>query len=503
LREGSTESLKLITLLEEGMKIAIIGAGYVGLVSAACFAELGHEVITVDNDQDKIEQLLRGQVPIHEELLPELLKKHAGKLLTFTSDIGVAFTFCDAAFICVGTPPSPDGTADLSYVEGVARQIAPALDRHKVIVEKSTVPVGTCEAIYRTMLLNRVDPESFSIASNPEFLREGTAVRDFLFPDRILLGVKDDRAAQTLKAIYQPILDGSYYERPDAITGRTAHPARLIVTTVKSAELIKHASNAFLALKISYINAVSEVCERVGADIHQVAEGMGADARIGRQFLQAGIGYGGSCFPKDVQAFRAVAKDAGYDFRLLTEVMEINDDQKDRFIAKVRTALWTLRGKKIAVLGLAFKGGTDDLRDSPAMAIIHRLKAEGCSITAFDPAAMPRAKALLCPDYIRFAPSALGACDGADALVVLTEWPEFAHINLAEVRCRLRYPILLDGKNLFNPRAVQAAGITYYGMGVLNSSYPALKAVTSVAVDPSTSETSNGEADSAVEQYVA
>ena len=451
------------------MKIAIIGAGYVGLVSAACFAELGHNVITVDSDKTKIDQLNSGQVPIHEELLPELIAKHKSRGLSFSHDLDSAFRFCDVAFICVGTPPSADGTADLSYVEAVAHQLARSLDRHKVIVEKSTVPVGTCEAIKRTMLLQKATGEHFSIASNPEFLREGTAVRDFLFPDRILLGVEDDVSEQALTEIYKPILNGSYYERPDAITGRSVQPARLIVSSVKSAELIKHASNAFLALKISFINAVSNVCERVGADIHEVAEGMGSDARIGKQFLNAGIGYGGSCFPKDVLAFRAVAKDAGYDFGLLTEVMAINDSQKDRFLSKIRGALWTLRGKKLAVLGLAFKGGTDDLRDSPALDVIHRLKAEGVSITAFDPAAMPRAKAMLGEGYISFAPDALAACDGADAVVILTEWPEFKQLDLHAVRSLLKLPILLDGKNILEQKAVEAAGLSYFGMGIPNT----------------------------------
>src|ERR1700730_3139399 len=321
------------------MKINVIGAGYVGLVSAACFAELGHEVIAVDNDPVKIEQLNAGHLPIHEALLPELLERHHGRRLTFSSDIGEAFRCCDCRVICVGTPPASNGDADLSYVESVARELAKSMDRHKVIVEKSTVPVGTCEAVYRTLLLNRARADDFSIASNPEFLREGTAVCDFLFPDRILIGVQDQKSREVLTEIYRPLRDGSYHRPANAIGGRIPEPPQLIVSSVKSAELIKHASNAFLALKISFINAVATVCERAGADVRQVAEGIGADSRIGRQFLNPGIGYGGSCFPKDILAFRSVAQSVGYDFRLLTEVMAINDEQKIRFVAKVREAL--------------------------------------------------------------------------------------------------------------------------------------------------------------------
>jgi UDPglucose 6-dehydrogenase len=447
------------------MRIAVIGAGYVGLVSAACFAELGHEVITVDNDPRKLEMLKAGQVPIHEDLLPELFARHVGRGLSFSGDIRAAFKFCDVAFICVGTPPSASGDADLSYVEGVASELARSLDRHKVIVEKSTVPVGTCEAVRRTMILNHACQDDFSIASNPEFLREGTAVSDFLYPDRIVFGVDDQVSRDALMAIYQPILDGSYYLRPDAIPGRAAGPAKVIVSSVKSAELIKHASNAFLALKISFINAVATVCERVGADVRQVAEGMGADSRIGPKFLNPGIGYGGSCFPKDVLAFRSVAQAVGYDFALLSEIMSINEGQKARFMAKVREALWTLRGKRLAVLGLAFKGGTDDVRDSPAIDIIHRLKAEGVELCAYDPAAMGKAQSLLAPGEVTYATDPYAACAGADAVLILTEWQEFAELDLDRVRQLLKHPIVIDGKNLLSPEKVHAAGLNYFCIG--------------------------------------
>jgi UDPglucose 6-dehydrogenase len=453
------------------MKIAVIGAGYVGLVSAACFAELGHDVVTVDNNAARIESLRAGHVPIHEELLPELLQRHNGTRLRFSTDIGEAFRFCDVAFICVGTPPSPAGEADLSYVEGVARELSRSLDRHKIIVEKSTVPVGTCDAVRRVMHQRGAGAADFSIASNPEFLREGTAVSDFLYPDRILLGVDDDVSRIALTSIYAPILDGSYRRQPDHIKPpsnlQPAHTTALIVSSVKSAELIKHASNAFLALKISFINAVSTVCERVGADVREVANGMGADSRIGPRFLQPGIGYGGSCFPKDVLAFRSVARSVGYDFGLLSEVMAVNEDQKARFVTKVRDALWTLRGKRLAVLGLAFKGGTDDVRDSPAIDIVLRLRAEGAEIVAFDPAAMQNATALLPKGTIRPAADAYEACTGADALLVLTEWPEFEHIDLDKVRSLLNLPIVIDGKNLLSPEKVAAAGLNYFGIGCI------------------------------------
>jgi UDPglucose 6-dehydrogenase len=448
------------------MKIAVIGAGYVGLVSGACFAELGHEVITVDNDAEKVKLLTAGQIPIHENLLPELVHRHLGDRLRFSGDIVSAVEASEVVFITVGTPPSSNGEADLSYVEGVARELARALNGRKVVVEKSTVPVRTCEALQRTMVLNGADRKSFSIASNPEFLREGTAVSDFLYPDRIVIGVDCDHSAEVLKEIYLPLTDGSYYKREDAIPGPWDRSARLIVTSVKSAELIKHASNAFLAMKISFINAVATVCEGVGADIRQVCEGIGADTRIGSKFLVPGIGYGGSCFPKDVLAFRSVAKGVGYDFDLLSAVMAVNEEQRERFVEKVRDALWTLRGKRLAVLGLAFKGGTDDVRDSPALDIVKRLAEEGASIVAYDPAAMQRAAAELSKlRNVNFAEGAYEACKGADALLILTEWQQFKSLDLKLIREELRLPIIIDGRNSLIAEDVEAAGLVYYSMG--------------------------------------
>jgi UDPglucose 6-dehydrogenase len=448
------------------MDILVVGAGYVGLVSAACFAELGHRVTVVDNDERKVQSLVAGHVPIHEALLPDLLQRHGGKRLHFSTDIRSSFQAAEIAFICVGTPPSPTGEADLSYVEAVARELALSLDGDKVVVEKSTVPARTCEAVERTMNLYGNGRGTFSVASNPEFLREGTAVSDFLFPDRIVIGADSDRARAALAAVYRPLTDGSYYLREGAVHGPPHDPTRLIATSVKSAELIKHASNAFLALKISFINAVANICEGVDADIREVCEGIGADSRIGARFLSPGIGYGGSCFPKDVLAFRSVARDIGYDFKLLTAVMEINAEQKARFLKKVREALWNVRGKRLAVLGLAFKGGTDDVRDSPALEIVTDLLAAGASIVAYDPAAVERAQAALPDtDALTFAIGPYEACADADALLVLTEWQEFYDLDLARIKHLLRLPVVLDGKNVFDPQKAQAVGLNYYGIG--------------------------------------
>jgi UDPglucose 6-dehydrogenase len=448
------------------MRIAVVGSGYVGLVAGACFADLGHEVILVDNDQPKLAALRNGEVPIHEKFLPELLNRHRGSRLTFSDDLKEAARLSTAIFVAVGTPPTGRGEADLSYVESVAREISGGLEDYKVVIEKSTVPVYTSEWIRRIILRNGVDADSFDVASNPEFLREGTAVTDFLFPDRIVIGCDSERAAEVLRKIYAPMTDGSYYRRPDAIPqpDRAVIPAAVIVTSTKSAELIKHASNAFLAMKISFINAVASVCESVGADVNQVVHGVGTDTRIGRRFLNPGIGYGGSCFPKDVMAFRAVARECGYDFGLLDEVMRINDDQRQRFLRKVHSALWTLRGKRLAVLGLAFKGGTDDIRESPALFLVQALLEEGSKVTAYDPAAMDRAREVVGAS-IQFANSAYEAAHGADALLILTEWEEFANLDLKRVRQELRYPIVIDGRNLYQPELMAAQGFTYYSVG--------------------------------------
>jgi UDPglucose 6-dehydrogenase len=448
------------------MHIAIVGSGYVGLVAGACFADMGHEVILVDNDQPKLAALTNGQVPIHEKFLPELLQRHRHGSLNFSDDLRAAVQSSEAVFIAVGTPPTEQGHADLSYVESVARIIPSAINGYKVVVEKSTVPVYTSEWIRKIILRNAAAPDSFDVASNPEFLREGTAVTDFLYPDRIVVGADSDRCASVLRAIYAPLTDGSYYRGSDAIPrpDQAQIPPPLIITSTKSAELIKHACNAFLAMKISFINAVASVCESVGANVQQVCQGVGTDSRIGPRFLNPGIGYGGSCFPKDLMAFRAVARECGYEFRLLDEVMRINEDQRHRFLRKVHNALWTLRGKRLGVLGLAFKGGTDDIRESPAILLVQRLLQEGCQIAVYDPAAQQRAREVL-NSTVEYASHAYEAARGADALLILTEWDEFASLDLDRLHQQLKYPIVIDGRNLYDPEAMTAHGFTYYSVG--------------------------------------
>jgi len=449
------------------MHIAVIGSGHVGLVAGGCFAELGHDVVLVDNDPVKYSALQRGEVPIHERFLPELLARHRGQRLAFSDDLPNAVRASRAVFVAVGTPPAINGEADLSYVESVAREIASAVNGYKIVVGKSTVPVYTSDWVRRVMLLNGAPAKLFDVASNPEFLREGTAVTDFLYPDRIVIGADTQTCADTLREIYKPLLEGSYYRQANAIpTPDGANvPPPLIVTSAKSAELIKYASNAFLAMKISFINAVATICESVGADVDHVREGIGSDARIGRRFLYPGIGYGGSCFPKDLSAYRAVARECGYDFRLLEEVMHINNEQRQRFLRKVRSALWTLKGKCLAVLGLAFKGGTDDIRESPAISIIESLLGEGSTVQAFDPAAREHARQVLPQKEVTFADSAYEAIEGADALLILTEWQEFRDLDLERVRSLLRYPIVIDGRNLFDPAVMREHGFIYLSIG--------------------------------------
>lgn len=454
--------------MKDTIQIAVVGSGYVGLVAAVCFAEMGHNVVCVDNDQRKVDALRSGDSLIHENYLPELLERYRNSKVRFTSDLSEATREAEAIFIAVGTPQGDSGVADLSYVEAVASEIARSLTTYKVIVEKSTVPVYTNEWIRRVMERNGVSQRLFDVVSNPEFLREGTAVSDFLHPDRIVVGTDSERAAALLSRIYEPLTNGSYYEQPDAIEGfcSSAAPPPLLLTSTKSAEIIKHASNAFLALKISFINAVSNLCEAANADVEQVAKGMGMDSRIGPRFLRPGIGYGGSCFPKDVAAFRCVAEQLGVDFALLTEVENINAEQKKRFLNKVRSALWTLRGKKIGVLGLSFKGGTDDIRESPAIELVQMLMAEGCSINAFDPAAMGRAEQVLpSGPQLRYMQDAYAAANDVEALLILTDWEEFKRLDLLRLNRLMRYPIVVDGRNLYDPDVMLENGITYFSVG--------------------------------------
>src|ERR1700678_3802826 len=382
--------------MEQPLKVSVIGAGYVGLVTGGCLAGLGHEVVCTDNDVEKLKTLESGRLPIYEPGLDVVIAeaRKEGRL-SFRANMADAVRAGDAIFICVGTPPLPNGSADLSAIDHVARLVATEARSPKLVVEKSTVPAQTGQELKRALgVYGRKSGVKFSVASNPEFLREGTAVEDFLHPDRIVVGADSERASELLSKIYSPLTGGDYYQRPDAIPGCCSQlkPPTLLQTSTKSAEIIKHASNAFLALKISFINAVSNLCEATNANVEQVARGMGLDSRIGPRFLRPGIGYGGSCFPKDVAAFRSVAEQLGIDFNLLSEVEKINAQQKRRFLSKVRSALWTLRGKRLAVLGLSFKGDTDDIRESPAIDLVEIFLAEGCTVVAYDPAAMARAE---------------------------------------------------------------------------------------------------------------
>jgi UDPglucose 6-dehydrogenase len=427
------------------MDLAIIGSGYVGLVTGACFAEVGHRVICVDNDLKKVHQLQDGLIPIYEPGLEELVKKNvASGRLSFTASIGEAVDASKVIFIAVPTPPQEDGSVDLSFVEGVAREIAVHIKEYRIVVDKSTVPVKTGEKVAQT--ISRCNPGAdIDVVSNPEFLREGSAVEDLMKPDRIVVGVSSERAIGPMKEIYEPF------------------HAPIMFTDLNSAELIKHAANSFLALKISYINAVAAVCEASGANVERVADGMGADKRIGRAFLNAGIGYGGSCFPKDISAFIRISRELGYEFKLLEEVEQINRDQKERFLKKVREALWVLRQKKIGVLGLAFKGNTDDVRSSVAIAVVQQLIAEGAEVRAYDPKAMDKAKALAPQAIMVEKPEQVA--EGADALLVLTEWTEFKSLPWAKLKKSMMSPLLFDGRNLLDPQEMRALGFTYTGIG--------------------------------------
>jgi len=430
------------------MKIAIIGSGYVGLVTGACFAEVGHEVICVDNDERKIEALRNGKIPIYEPGLEQLvLRNVSAHRLQFTGSIEQGVDNSQVIFIAVPTPPQTDGSVDLTYIERVAREIASVLKEYRVIVDKSTVPVKTGEKVADTIRrYNKVNVE-FDVVSNPEFLREGCAVPDLMEPDRIVIGSNSERALAIMKKVYEPFM------------------APIMVTDINSAELIKHAANSFLALKISYINALSAICEASGADIEKVADGIGADKRIGRSFLNAGLGYGGSCFPKDIAAFIAISEQIGEPFHLLREVQKINEYQRERFLRRLRDTLWVLKEKRIAVWGLTFKPDTDDVRNSVAIDLVNDLIREGAHVTAYDPKGNQRVQELdLCPG-VHLANSALEAVQGAETLILATEWPDFSDVDLTEVRSRMHTPIVFDGRNLFDPATMRGLGFQYYGIG--------------------------------------
>jgi len=428
------------------MNICVVGCGYVGLVTGTCLAEIGHQVICIDNDPRKLQLLRKGKMPIYEPgLEPLLLKNSKAKRLSFAAHIADGMKNAEAVFIAVGTPPQADGSADLTFIETVAREIAQNLTRYTVVAEKSTVPVETGEQVERT--INRYNKKRipFDMVSNPEFLREGTAVEDFLHPDRIVIGVKTKRAELVMKELYGPL------------------NAKILVTDVKSAELIKHASNSYLSTKISFINAVGRICELVGADVEKVAEGMGLDPRIGASFLRAGLGFGGFCFPKDLEAFHYISKKVGYDFDLLRAVKDINEQQRVHFVKKIEEALWIIKGKTIALFGLAFKPHTDDVRFAPAIDVIELLQAQGAKIKAYDPVATEKAASLI--KNVHLCKSATEAAAGADCIALVTEWPEFKKLDWKRIKTKMQHPIIVDGRNYLNPAEMRTLGFEYRGMG--------------------------------------
>jgi len=428
------------------VNISIVGTGYVGLVTGACFAELGNRVICADNNSHKIADLKKGMIPIYEPGLEELVKINVKKKrLSFTASIKEAVQKSAVIFIAVGTPSLENGEADLTGVENVAHNIALNLTGYRLIVEKSTVPVETGKWVKQTISTYVKHKVKFDIASNPEFLREGQAINDFMHPDRIVIGVESKKAKEILASLYKPL------------------NAPLVVTDIKSAELIKHASNSFLATKISFINAISQICDKVGADVAEVAQGMGLDKRIGPGFLNAGIGYGGSCFPKDVDAFVNISEKLGCSFDLLKGVRAINQQQKELFLNKIKDVLWIIKDKTIGILGLSFKPNTDDIRSSPAIDIIRALQSEGAKIKAYDPCAMEKTKEVL--DKIRFCKDPYEVAKESDCLLVLTEWDEFKELDFAKIKKSLKRPFLIDGRNIYEPQRMKKLGFNYIGIG--------------------------------------
>ena len=430
------------------MDLSIVGSGYVGLVTGACFADVGHNVICVDNDARKIEALQAGKVPIYEPGLEEVIHRNvSARRLRFTGSIKDGVENSQIIFIAVPTPQQASGEVDLSYIEKVAREIAGVLTDYRVIVDKSTVPVKTGEKVAESIKRYNRHGAEFDVVSNPEFLREGCAVADLMQPDRIVIGAQNERAIDLMKKVYEPFM------------------APILVTDINSAELIKHAANSFLALKISYINALSAICEASGADVEKVADGIGMDRRIGRSFLHAGIGYGGSCFPKDIAAFIKISEQLGVPFNLLKEVQRINAAQRERFLKVIRETLWVLREKKIAVWGLTFKPDTDDIRSSVAIDLVADMLREGAHVVAYDPKGMERAREVQAIAGAQLVPSAMQAIEGAEALVIATEWSEFANIDLAVLKEKMTTPIVFDGRNLFDPQTMAQLGFRYHSIG--------------------------------------
>jgi UDPglucose 6-dehydrogenase len=447
------------------LRISVIGTGYVGLVTGACLAEIGHEVVCTDSDLEKIKTLESGGIPIYEPGLEHVIPKARQlKRLSFRANPADAVKAGDTIFICVGTPPLPNGDADLSAIDHVARTIATEATSPKLVVEKSTVPARTGQELKRALsVYGRKSDVSFLVASNPEFLREGTAVEDFLHPDRIVVGVESESAERQLKEIYQPVLDRKFNCPVHVKACPNAPAPEWLVTTINSAELIKHASNSFLALKISYANMVADLAEKLGADIGEVVRAMGLDPRIGRSFLSAGLGFGGFCLPKDLQAFVHLAERSGVDFSMLREVEKINKRRIDRCIEKLRSALWVVRGKQVAVLGLAFKPNTDDIRFAPAIDLVNQLLSEGALVRAYDPQAMDRSRATL--PQIEYAKSAYDAATDAEALLIATEWDDFRKLDWPRIRDVMARPLVIDGRNLLSPREIRALGFEYRSFG--------------------------------------
>ena len=430
------------------MDLSIIGSGYVGLVTGACFADIGHNVICVDNDPRKIESLTAGKVPIYEPGLEEIIHRNvSAQRLRFTGSIQDGVENSQVVFIAVPTPQGDDGAVDLSFIEKVAREIAGVLTDYRVIVDKSTVPVKTGEKVAESIKRYNKRGAEFDVVSNPEFLREGCAVADLMKPDRIVIGAQSERAIDLMKKVYEPFM------------------APILVTDINSAELIKHAANSFLALKISYINAVSAICEASGADVEKVADGIGMDRRIGRNFLNAGIGYGGSCFPKDISAFITISDQLGVPFTLLKEVQRINAGQRDRFLKTIRDALWVLRDKKIAVWGLTFKPDTDDIRSSVAIELVAEMLREGAKVSAYDPKGLEKARKIKSIAGATFTDTAMEAIEGAEALIIATEWAEFASVDLAAVKEAMQTPMIFDGRNLYDPETMRKLGFQYTSIG--------------------------------------
>ncbi len=447
------------------MKLAVIGCGYVGLVSGSCLAEAGHDVIATDNDSARIAALQAGKIPIYEPNLDKVLESvvREGRL-RFTSDSAAAVRESDVVFICVGTPPKESGEADLSAIDNVARMIARESNTPKLVIEKSTVPAQTGEQLKRALSVYATNPGAkFRVASNPEFLREGTAVDDFFHPDRIVVGVEDEESEEQLREIYRPILEGGFrcpVHQPNCPPAATPD---FVVTTIASAELIKHASNSFLGLKISYANVLADLCEKLGGNVEEVTRAVGMDPRIGGQFLKAGLGFGGFCLPKDIQAFVNLAERAGVDFGLLKEAEKINKQRVDRLLDKVKKALWVMKGKQIGVLGIAFKPNTDDIRLSPAVEVIRRLLAEGVEVRATDPEAMERARAVF--PTLTYSADPYEVARGADALLVLTEWEQFRRLDWKRVRKEMARALVIDARNMLRPSTMKELGFEYESFG--------------------------------------